>query len=198
MGDNNNSDGSVKNAHLNNKHGKQLFIFAMVFVTVFFIYVTFIHQHSSPDHVKTVKDQVIADAAAAAPAPGTPPAEPAAAAAAVEAWTETPEQTAKGEALFKVNCALCHGPKGLGDGPAGAALKPPPRNYGEGKWKFGGSTIAFYNTITNGSPGTSMAAYKEILSDSDRWALAIHVRKLGKNTSEPSAAEIKAFKEKKK
>src|SRR5262249_28841049 len=115
-----------------------------------------------------------------------------------EPWTATPEKVAKGAAIFKTNCALCHGEKGTGDGPAGAALKPPPRNYTEGKWKFGNSTIALFNTVTHGSPGTSMAAYESILKDDERWAVVLFVKSIGKNVVDPSPAEIKAFKEKKK
>ncbi|MGE3974144.1 MAG: hypothetical protein AB7F59_06430 [Bdellovibrionales bacterium] len=48
-------------AHQNNQFGKVLLIFSMVFVGIFFIYITYFHAHSSPDHIKTIKDQVIQD-----------------------------------------------------------------------------------------------------------------------------------------
>ncbi len=35
---------------------------------------------------------------------------------------------AKGKEKFELMCASCHGPQGKGDGPAGAALNPKPRN----------------------------------------------------------------------
>lgn len=187
------SDGAVKNAHQNHKHGMQLFVFAMVFVCVFFIYVTFFHPHTSPDYVANVKEKIAQEVAAPAPAPAAT-----AAAEAAELWTSTPEKITKGEGIFKTNCALCHGEKGAGDGVAGKALKPPPRNYTEGTWKFGNSTIALFNSISKGSPGTSMAGYESILKEDERWAVVAYVKTLGKNIVEPSAAEIKAFKEKKK
>jgi mono/diheme cytochrome c family protein len=186
------SDGTVKNAHQNQKHGMQLFIFAMVFVCVFFIYVTFFHHHTSPDYVMNAKEVEQQPAPTQAAAPAAP------AAGEAEPWTSTPEKITKGEGIFKTNCALCHGEKGTGDGVAGKALKPPPRNYTEGKWKFGNSTIALFNTISKGSPGTSMAPYEGILKEDERWAVVAYVRTLGKNIVDPSAAEIKAFKEKKK
>jgi cytochrome c553 len=36
---------------------------------------------------------------------------------------------AKGEATFKTMCVACHGEKGDGNGPAGAALNPKPTNF---------------------------------------------------------------------
>jgi mono/diheme cytochrome c family protein len=38
------------------------------------------------------------------------------------------ENIAAGKALFMQNCAVCHGPKGAGDGEGGKALNPPPGN----------------------------------------------------------------------
>ncbi|RJP57860.1 MAG: cytochrome c, partial [Ignavibacteriales bacterium] len=35
---------------------------------------------------------------------------------------------AKGKELYQQSCASCHGNNGLGDGAAGVALNPPPRN----------------------------------------------------------------------
>lgn len=173
-----------------NKGGLYVFLFAMVFVTIFFIYVTFIHEHSSPDYKKP------------APAAGTtaavsPEAQRVAQVPSGDPWMSTPEVVAKGEALFQVNCAVCHGPKGAGDGPGGKALVPPPRNMVEGQWKFGGSPFQLMKTVSNGSPGTSMASFGH-LPEADRWALIHYVRSLTKNKVEATDAEIKAFKEQKK
>jgi len=38
----------------------------------------------------------------------------------------------KGAQLFTTYCVTCHGPTGLGDGPVGKTLNPPPRNFQEG------------------------------------------------------------------
>ena len=43
-------------------------------------------------------------------------------------------------------CASCHGPKGLGDGPAAAALNPKPRSFADGVFQ--------YDTDKDGTPGT--------------------------------------------
>jgi mono/diheme cytochrome c family protein len=43
---------------------------------------------------------------------------------------------AEGKKTYDVLCMLCHGVTGSGDGPAGAAIDPPPRNFSLGEFKF--------------------------------------------------------------
>ena len=43
---------------------------------------------------------------------------------------------AAGKKNFDTLCFTCHGSTGQGDGPAGAALNPPPRNFAKGDFKF--------------------------------------------------------------
>jgi len=50
-------------------------------------------------------------------------------AATASANTVTPAMIERGRGIYKVNCVACHGDTGKGDGPAAAALKPPPRNH---------------------------------------------------------------------
>lgn len=86
--------------------------------------------------------------------------------------TSTPELVAHGKELFAVNCAVCHGAEGKGDGAAGAALNPKPRNFhaGMGEWKNGASAKSIYVTLMYGIPGSGMASYKA-LPTKDRIAL---------------------------
>ena len=58
------------------------------------------------------------------------------------AWAADP---AAGKALVEANCASCHGESGKGDGPVGAALNPPPRDFTVGEFKF--------DANGNGTPG---------------------------------------------
>ena len=87
----------------------------------------------------------------------------------------TPELVAKGKELFAVNCATCHGPDGLGNGPAAAALNPKPRNFHESYMRYGGGVARIVQTVSTGSPGTAMAAFTNIPLE-DRFALAHYVR----------------------
>ena len=43
---------------------------------------------------------------------------------------------AEGKKTYDVRCMVCHGHSGAGDGPAGVALDPPPRNFAAGVFKF--------------------------------------------------------------
>ena len=89
----------------------------------------------------------------------------------------TEDLIAYGEETFAFNCASCHGFSGTGDGPKAAGLNPPPRNFTNQEFKFGNSPIQLFNTISKGSPGTSMAPF-EFLSEEERFALAHFVRTL--------------------
>lgn len=86
----------------------------------------------------------------------------------------SPALLAKGKAAFTTNCALCHGEKGDGNGPAGMALNPKPRNFAKDNFKAGTKVDQVFNTITKGLPGTLMTAYGHI-SEEERWALAYYV-----------------------
>lgn len=87
----------------------------------------------------------------------------------------SPELISKGEALFQVNCASCHGPTGRRDGPRAAELNPRPRNFHQEKFRYGALGSQIFNTVTNGSPGTSMPSFA-LLPAEDRWALVHFVR----------------------
>lgn len=87
------------------------------------------------------------------------------------------EQMKKGAEIFAAQCSSCHGATGNGDGPAAAALTPPPRNFHspDQKWTNGSSQLSIFNTVTLGIAGTSMASYAS-LSEDERWALVHYVR----------------------
>ncbi len=91
----------------------------------------------------------------------------------------TPELLAKGEASYKTNCAVCHGDKGAGDGPAGASLTPKARSFAGETFKYGSKPEQVFKTITEGSKNTSMAPFKH-LPEEERWALTYFVLSLKK------------------
>ena len=42
----------------------------------------------------------------------------------------------EGKKHYDLLCRICHGLGGAGDGPAGLAIDPPPRNFNRGEFKF--------------------------------------------------------------
>ncbi len=164
-----------------NRGGFITFIFTMVFVLTFLIYLVVIH----PGVDMGEKVQEIAKEAEAAPKAIdiTTVKEP---------WVESTEVAQYGAGIFKANCTMCHGDKGLGDGAAGAALNPKPRNLVEGKWKVGGDSIALFNTLSNGIAGTSMPGFAQ-LKTADRWALVQFIRSITQNKGADDAAKLKEF-----
>ena len=162
-----------------NRAGLIAFIFSMTFVLVFFVYIIFVYKGVDlgekvvdPNDIKP-KTEVSFDIASVK-----------------EPWLPNAEVAKYGYEVYKANCVVCHGEKGLGDGPAGMALNPKPRNFIEGKWKIAGDSISLYNTISAGLPGSSMASFKH-LKPSDRWAVVQFIRSITQNkTSNDDAAKL--------
>ncbi len=107
-------------------------------------------------------------------------------------WLSSEVLIDRGKTVYQTYCASCHGPKGLGDGPAGGGLSPPPRNLVEGDFKQGGSSIALYNTLMKGIEGTSMVSFS-YLSQLDRWTLVHYVRSISRNKVKDDEEELKEF-----
>jgi mono/diheme cytochrome c family protein len=81
-----------------------------------------------------------------------------------------------GAEIFKNNCVACHGEQGHGDGPAGASLNPQPKNLAELASAVGDDYLFW--RISAGKPGTSMVAWKGILTDEQIWQLVSFIRTL--------------------
>lgn len=90
--------------------------------------------------------------------------------------TPSPELIAKGKEIYTTNCASCHGETGAGNGPAGATLVPPPRNFVNPQtWRHGPKVANMYVTLQEGIPNTGMASFSNI-SPEDRFAIIHYVR----------------------
>jgi mono/diheme cytochrome c family protein len=87
-----------------------------------------------------------------------------------------PEAATEGAAVFKTNCAPCHGAQGHGDGPAGAALDPAPKNLADLQTHATDDYIFW--RISTGKPGTSMVAWRGILTDDQIWQAIAFIRTL--------------------
>jgi len=88
------------------------------------------------------------------------------------------ESIAAGGAIYAVNCVLCHGVSGAGDGPIGLTMNPRPANLIQHAIPGAHTDAQLYEWITNGFPGTRMPAFKTTLSDTDRWNLVNYIRTL--------------------
>jgi mono/diheme cytochrome c family protein len=86
------------------------------------------------------------------------------------------DAAAAGAEVFKTNCESCHGPQGHGDGPAGAALDPAPKNLAELQATAGDDYL--YWRINTGKEGTSMVAWKGVLTDEQIWQAVAFIRTL--------------------
>ncbi|WP_336808123.1 FTR1 family protein [Fulvimonas yonginensis] len=85
---------------------------------------------------------------------------------------------ARGAALYGQTCAACHGAGGEGNGPAAAALDPPPIDFTDRARADQRSTLSLFEAISQGVQGTAMAGYAGQLPVDDRWSLAYYVGSL--------------------
>ncbi len=89
-----------------------------------------------------------------------------------------------GETLFQqtaqpLACFNCHGTKGDGQGPMGAALHPPPRNFTCGKTMQDISDGQMFWIIKHGSKRTGMMAFSN-MPDNQIWQLIHYIKTLVK------------------
>ena len=81
-----------------------------------------------------------------------------------------------GRVVFQANCAICHGPRGLGDGPQAFLLQPRPVNLQLHVPQHAPGELFYW--ITNGVAGTGMPAWKDTLSDAQRWQVVRYLQAL--------------------
>lgn len=89
-----------------------------------------------------------------------------------------------GREVYTRQCAGCHGTTGDGNGPAGAHLNPPPRDYRNGVFKFTSTPRGskprredLERILRYGAKGTSMPAFR-FLSDEETAAVIDYVQVL--------------------
>src|SRR4051812_29224773 len=76
------------------------------------------------------------------------------------------DQLNRGRSEYMQYCRTCHGDKGDGKGPAAVGLRPPPRDFTQGVFKFAavpGGTLPhdedFVRIVKGGLHGTAMLAW---------------------------------------
>ena len=172
-----------------NRGGLIAFLFSMVFSFAFFVWVSFVNPGVDLKEVPVEEGVPVNLVEGGASGGG----EAFDVASVKEPWLPSDAFIAHGAKVYKTNCALCHGPNGEGDGPAGKGLAHPPRNLITGGWEFGGDRISLYKTLRDGISGTSMASFKH-LPVKDRWALVHWIQSITqdnkKKVSDQKAADF--------
>jgi len=92
---------------------------------------------------------------------------------------------ADGSALYQANCAKCHGTTGHGDGPLAAGLDPKPFDLTVHVGLHPDGQL--YDWITNGIPRTAMPAWKNVLTDHQRWDILNYLRTLSVSSQQPAS-----------
>jgi len=83
----------------------------------------------------------------------------------------------KGEKLFQGNCAFCHAADGTGKNWIGSFLIPHPRNLRDPAFMDTMTRTRLTATIREGLPGSSMPAWKSVLSEQEIAAVVAYVAK---------------------
>ncbi len=76
------------------------------------------------------------------------------------------ETLERGRDVYMYYCVSCHGERGDGQGPSAVGMRPPPRSFRQGLFKFGGVAVgelptdaALKRTVRRGLHGTPMLAW---------------------------------------
>lgn len=88
----------------------------------------------------------------------------------------------RGQTLYAMQCAACHGVDGNGDGPLAENLEPKPIAFTDAERARTRSLMALYQVISQGVEGTSMVSFNA-LPEEDRWALAFYIGTLSYDES---------------
>jgi mono/diheme cytochrome c family protein len=99
----------------------------------------------------------------------------------------TAQSIAAGRELFRLNCTMCHGPEGKGDGPSPPPGSTPADLTGD-EWIHGGTDGEIFTTIHDGvRPKFDMARWGQSgkLTDRDIWNLVNYIRSIGPKPKGP-------------
>lgn len=81
-----------------------------------------------------------------------------------------------GKKIFTEMCVICHGIKAKGDGIAAAALNPKPANFNSKIIQDQTDGELFWKISNGNAPTAAMAAYKDILTETQRWQMVAYIR----------------------
>ena len=83
-----------------------------------------------------------------------------------------------GARLYAQHCAICHGTTGMGDGPGGRGLNPPPPALGSAELMRDVPPALMYRIVSVGIAGTQMAGWSEELTADERWSIVSWINSL--------------------
>jgi len=91
------------------------------------------------------------------------------------ALSDPTPQERRGERLFQANCAFCHAADGTAGNWIGHFLEPHPRNLTDAKAMAGMTRARLKQVIRDGVSGTTMSAWKSVLSDQQIDAVIAYI-----------------------
>ncbi len=104
----------------------------------------------------------------------------------------TEGQRAEGQVIYDAKCAHCHGFSGDAESVATPFLRPSPRDFVSGNFKFRSTasgelptTEDIEHSIREGMPYTSMPAWKGILSEAEISSLAYYIKSFNSDFAGP-------------
>ena len=100
----------------------------------------------------------------------------------------TPDPT-RGAPLYAQHCSVCHGASGVGDGPAGVGLTPPPANLRDAARLDRLSLYGIFSTLGLGVEGTDMPSFADQLDERQRWDLATYIAGFSSDPAQAKSAE---------
>jgi mono/diheme cytochrome c family protein len=103
----------------------------------------------------------------------------------VNPFAGDPDAIEAGEQIYRTNCESCHGPGGEGDGPAAAALDPRPANLADTEMMQDMTDSFLFWRVSEGGAmepfNSAMPAWKEVLSEEQRWQVIGYLRSLSQD-----------------
>lgn len=81
-----------------------------------------------------------------------------------------------GSATYRERCSACHGERGRGDGPLAAVLDPRPADLVLHASQHSDGELFYF--VSRGVPGTPMPAWRDVLSETQRWEVVAYLGRL--------------------
>ena len=104
------------------------------------------------------------------------------------------EVESRGEQLFQKNCAFCHGADGTGKNWIGSFLQPHPRDLTNVEFMAGMTEARLRNVIEEGLPGSTMSAWKGVLTAEQINAVIAYIKRafprLGQESAKQELREV--------